>query len=156
MLGVTLTQKNRLLVFANKRTKSNLKRFCVANPGKICSINRVKSKVQMEDFYKDPDAKFLRNCKFKFRCFKGWDDLEETDQIAVRFCGECKKPVYYCETQEQLNFAIANDKCVAIRRDHPSGRLEQLSLGQVIYPWPQPIRVSNPSIDPTNGEANIG
>jgi hypothetical protein len=110
----------------------------------------------MEDSFQDRPSKYLRNCKFKFRCFKLWDDLEETDQIAVRFCDECKKHVYYCETQEQLNFAIARNECVAIRWNHPTGKLEQLSLGQVIYPWPQPISVSNPTADGVDDDPDKG
>ena len=110
----------------------------------------------MKDSNQSGPPKFLRNCIFKFRCFQSWDDLEETDQSAVRFCSECKKHVYYCETQEQLNFAIASDKCVAIRRNHPKGRLEQLSLGQVISPWPQPIQASEYSADPgDNAKAEV-
>ncbi len=43
-----------------------------------------------------------------------WDDLKVTQNPAVGFCEDCKKHVYYCETPEQLNFAIAKDLCVAI------------------------------------------
>ena len=87
----------------------------------------------------EPDFKasrFLRNCKFKFKCYKSWDDLERTDNPAISFCGDCKKNVYYCETPEELNFAIAKNLCVAIRQDHPKAAHRQLSLGSVIDPWP--------------------
>jgi hypothetical protein len=87
----------------------------------------------------EPDFKasrFLRNCKFKFKCYKSWDDLERTDNPAISFCGDCKKNVYYCETPEELNFAIAKNLCVAIRHDHPKAAHRQLSLGSVIDPWP--------------------
>ena len=87
----------------------------------------------------EPDFKasrFLRNCKFKFKCYKSWDDLERTDNPAISFCGDCKKNVYYCETPEELNFAIAENLCVAIRHDHPKAAHRQLSLGSVIDPWP--------------------
>lgn len=86
----------------------------------------------------EPDFKasrFLRNCKFKFKCYKSWDDLERTDNPAISFCGDCKKNVYYCETPEELNFAIAKNLCVAIRHDHPKAAHRQLSLGSVIDPW---------------------
>lgn len=87
----------------------------------------------------EPDFKasrFLRNCKFKFKCYKSWDDLERTDNPTISFCGDCKKHVYYCETPEELNFAIAKNLCVAIRHDHPKAAHRQLSLGSVIDPWP--------------------
>ena len=87
----------------------------------------------------EPDFKasrFLRNCKFKFKCYKSWDDLERTDNPAISFCGDCKKNVYYCETPEELNFAIAKNLCVAIRQDHPRAAHRQLSLGTVLDPWP--------------------
>ncbi len=87
----------------------------------------------------EPDVKasrFLRNFKFKFKCYKSWDDLERTDNPAISFCGDCKKNVYYCETPEELNFAIAENLCVAIRHDHPKAAHRQLSLGSVIDPWP--------------------
>ena len=75
---------------------------------------------------------FFRNCRFKFKCYKSWDDLERTDNPAISFCGDCKKNVYYCETPEELNFAIAKNLCVAIRHDHPKAAHRQLSLGSVI------------------------
>ena len=87
----------------------------------------------------EPDFKasrFLRNCKFKFKCYKSWDDLERTDNPAISFCGDCKKNVYYCETPEELKFAIAKNLCVAIRQDHPRAAHRQLSLGSVLDPWP--------------------
>ncbi len=87
----------------------------------------------------EPDfnaSRFLRNCKFKFKCYKSWDDLERTDNPAISFCGDCKKNVYYCETPEELNFAIAKNLCVAIRQDHHRAAHRQLSLGSVLDPWP--------------------
>ena len=81
-------------------------------------------------------SRFLRNCKFKFKCYKSWDDLERADNPAISFCGDCKKHVYYCETPEELNFAIAKNLCVAIRQDHPRAAHRQLSLGTVLDPWP--------------------
>jgi hypothetical protein len=65
-----------------------------------------------------------------------WDDLKVTQNPAVGFCEDCKKHVYYCETPEQLNFAIAKDLCVAIRRDHLKAEHKQLSLGSIVDPWP--------------------
>lgn len=65
-----------------------------------------------------------------------WDDLKVTQNPAVGFCEDCKKHVYYCETPEQLNFAIAKDLCVAIRRDHQKAEHKQLSLGSIVDPWP--------------------
>ena len=81
----------------------------------------------------DPNALyFFRSCTFKFKCYISWDDLKVTQNPAVGFCEDCKKHVYYCETPEQLNFAIAKDLCVAIRRDHPRAEHKQLSLGSIV------------------------
>ena len=54
----------------------------------------------------------------------------------LAFVATAKKNVYYCETPEELNFAIAKNLCVAIRHDHPKAAHRQLSLGSVIDPWP--------------------
>jgi len=48
-----------------------------------------------------------------YRCPRTWDELSRTTNRNERFCGECKKIVHFCTTQEQLDQAIARGWCVA-------------------------------------------
>ncbi len=56
----------------------------------------------------------IRNCEFKFQCPKTWDSLSLTTVHEVRFCEECKKEVFFCNTAKELKSAIVADRCVAI------------------------------------------
>jgi hypothetical protein len=71
----------------------------------------------------------IRNCKFRFKCQKLWDDLELTDNSSIRFCRECQRDVVFCGTDSDLMRAITNDECVAVNIPN-SGRSEPL-LGMV-------------------------
>lgn len=57
-----------------------------------------------------------RNCKFKFKCDKRWDDLLEVDEDSsfVRFCGTCSEEVFLVKTKEQLWKAMEANACVAM------------------------------------------
>jgi type IV pilus assembly protein PilB len=58
----------------------------------------------------------IQNCRlrFQFKCPKDWDALQETAEVGVRFCGECHKQVYLCQSkQEAAQHAMAGH-CVAL------------------------------------------
>jgi hypothetical protein len=55
-------------------------------------------------------------CTFKFLCDKQWSDLNKianTDHI--RYCEHCTKPVFLCDTYEEMAEHAAKAHCVALR-----------------------------------------
>ena len=58
--------------------------------------------------------RLIRNCKFRFRCTRQWQLLDETEAPSIRFCGECRKKVYLCETDVELIEALQQNRCVAM------------------------------------------
>lgn len=52
-------------------------------------------------------------CEMDFNCPKQWDELNATSDSLVRDCEECGKPVYFVDSQEELEEAAAKGKCVA-------------------------------------------
>jgi hypothetical protein len=54
----------------------------------------------------------IRNCIWGYKCQAFWSDLSKTDDESIRFCGECEKEVFYCNSPEELQEAIALNKCV--------------------------------------------
>lgn len=53
-------------------------------------------------------------CQFKFTCPMVWGLLSPTDQIKVRFCGECQREVFICVSEGELDFHVKRGHCVAI------------------------------------------
>ena len=51
-------------------------------------------------------------CRFEFICDKQWDDLEQTSQKSKRYCGDCARHVYLCNTEKQLERCQARRDCV--------------------------------------------
>ncbi len=70
----------------------------------------------------------IRNCVFSFKCSAVWEQLEDTDNEAVRFCQDCQREVYYCDTDDELVAAVKLNRCVAFEKE-PGTRL----LGSVKY-----------------------
>jgi hypothetical protein len=60
----------------------------------------------------------LRNieCTFEFKCDKQWDDLETLVASNIKFCQQCRKDVYLCKTQEELDHARSLGRCISIER----------------------------------------
>lgn len=59
----------------------------------------------------------LRNCVFAFRCKADWDSMTPLDSGGrVRFCPDCEKEVYLCESDQELIHNVVNNKCIALVR----------------------------------------
>lgn len=59
----------------------------------------------------------LRNCVFAFRCKANWDNMTPVDSSGrVRFCLDCQKEVYLCESDQELIHYVVNNKCIALVR----------------------------------------
>jgi hypothetical protein len=43
-----------------------------------------------------------------------WGKLNGTDVDNIKFCSNCQKEVYFCETDEELVEAVKRNKCVGI------------------------------------------
>lgn len=73
----------------------------------------------------------IRNCKFAFKCKANWDSMEPTDDMGhVRFCLDCQREVFFCQSDEELVHHVLNNRCIAlIRNDH--GKSHRL-MGDVI------------------------
>ena len=57
----------------------------------------------------------IRNCEFKFKCPKQWDDLKSNPHNAnIKHCDTCEKLVYLVETEEELVYKVWQNLCVAI------------------------------------------
>lgn len=73
----------------------------------------------------------IRNCSFAFRCKANWDTMMPTDADGrVRFCLDCQKEVFLCESDAELISNLVNNRCIALIREE-RGRSRRL-LGEVI------------------------
>jgi uncharacterized protein (TIGR02996 family) len=55
-----------------------------------------------------------QNLCFNVVCDRRWEDLAATDDEKLRFCGECKKHVHYCDTIEEARSHAHAGECVAV------------------------------------------
>lgn len=71
-------------------------------------------------------------CEMDFSCPKKWDELNVTADSLVRDCEECGKPVYFVDSQEELDEAAAKGKCIAFynqdKDNLPPEKREELRL----------------------------
>ena len=59
----------------------------------------------------------IRNCTFAFRCKANWDKMTPTDSDGrIRFCLDCQKEVYLCESDQELIHNVVNNRCIALVR----------------------------------------
>lgn len=52
-------------------------------------------------------------CVMEYVCPKTWESLAVTGRDDIRFCDQCKKKVYLCASQEEVDAAAELGKCVA-------------------------------------------
>tara|TARA_R110002050_G_scaffold57423_5_gene129256 strand:+ start:175850 stop:176200 length:351 start_codon:yes stop_codon:yes gene_type:complete len=55
----------------------------------------------------------ISNCKLSFKCSKQWSSLTDKDINNQRYCDACKEDVYWCGTQEEIDTATSENRCVA-------------------------------------------
>ena len=53
-------------------------------------------------------------CDMEVVCDKQWGELLPTDEDGIKFCGECKKLVFYTTTPAELRLAAKRGLCVFI------------------------------------------
>ena len=55
----------------------------------------------------------IENCAMDFYCSKNWNELIDTEVKDIKFCLECKKEVYFCNTLEEFESNSKLGTCVA-------------------------------------------
>jgi uncharacterized protein (TIGR02996 family) len=51
---------------------------------------------------------------FEFQCPKRWEGLRATDNMRVRWCSTCHKPVHFCNTIDAARGHARQGRCVAV------------------------------------------
>jgi hypothetical protein len=77
--------------------------------------------------------------QFTVACHRSWQDLEATDHQLVRYCHDCKRNVYYCDTINEARENAWEGRCVAIdlgviRRERDLER-PRMMVGMVDPNW---------------------
>ncbi len=62
--------------------------------------------MQIKDFLDD------FGCEVQVLCGKSWEELDATEENGIRFCGECKKLVFYAKNPTELKIAAQRNLCV--------------------------------------------
>lgn len=73
------------------------------------------SEANMDDSERHVKLWDVLNCPLETPCTQQWDDLapDETSE-KLRHCRACQKPVYRCDSEEELNHHAAQGRCVSI------------------------------------------
>ena len=83
----------------------------------------------------------VANCEMKVVCGKQWTELNATDQDGIRFCGDCKKLVFYTKTAAELKVAAEKGLCVYIVPDTSAERADNFNgLARNFVPTRERIR----------------
>lgn len=56
-------------------------------------------------------------CQFKFKCPRGWNELDSTSNAKVRLCTSCDSNVYLAVTSSEFEQYARENKCVALVED---------------------------------------
>ena len=67
------------------------------------------------------------DCEMKVVCGKKWTELNATEQDGIRFCGDCKKLVFYTKTAAELKVAAEKGLCVYIVPDTSADRADNFN-----------------------------
>lgn len=76
-----------------------------------------------------PEKLTIRNCKFAYKCTAKWDNLQETEDESIRFCDECQKEVFFCDSDDTLVSLVKLNRCIAILKPNSKEYL----LGDIEY-----------------------
>ncbi|HEX8248126.1 MAG TPA: hypothetical protein VF599_08145 [Pyrinomonadaceae bacterium] len=92
----------------------------------------------------EKNAKIVE-CNFKFRCPQKWEEMGETGQENVRFCGECKEKVYFAETDSRLSELRDAGRCVAVWEQKPGNDFLTRTAGVIMPPDFPDLKLPNGS-----------
>ena len=68
----------------------------------------------------------IPNCRLAFQCPREWAAMQSTADDQIRFCGECKRAVHYCDSDDLLRTVVINGWCVAIPVEGENGGVMQI------------------------------
>lgn len=54
--------------------------------------------------------------RFRYQCPNHWETLSPTPEAAVRYCGDCRRNVYFCESVESVERHASEGHCIAVPR----------------------------------------
>lgn len=75
----------------------------------------------------------IQNCEWKVKCPIRWEALDKTNRDGVRNCSVCAREVHLCETKGEIEQAIRNNWCVAIRENQRQA-LDHMAVGEIGSP----------------------
>jgi hypothetical protein len=58
-------------------------------------------------------------CEMDVNCPKEWDELALTENPLIRNCSDCGKPVHFISSQDELDIAAIDGRCVAFVSETP-------------------------------------
>jgi hypothetical protein len=67
--------------------------------------------------YSLEEIKEFEDCAFKFKCPMDWDNLEETDDVDVKYCSVCEENVYHAPNLLEFKQRVKEKQCVSIRNN---------------------------------------
>ena len=72
--------------------------------------------------------------RFKYLCPSNWDTLEPTDRAEVRYCTQCEKSVYLCNTTDDVAKRARWGQCVALDRGFAAGARAEMTASYLGRP----------------------
>ncbi|MGF1583365.1 MAG: TIGR02996 domain-containing protein [Gemmataceae bacterium] len=65
-------------------------------------------------FHKQVQRRVRKLVRFEYECSKRWEQLQSTEDPFARFCDECQKNVFFCESIDQAQRHANRGHCIAI------------------------------------------
>jgi|GEM_PF-3592211 len=71
-------------------------------------------------------------CTFKFQCDKQWEELSKiSENRNVRYCSDCRKPVFMCNSYEELAEHAERSECIAFKSHYE----REILVGEIASPY---------------------
>lgn len=52
--------------------------------------------------------------RFQYRCPNRWETLSPTEEAGCRYCGDCRRNVYFCDSAEAVKRHARHGDCIAV------------------------------------------
>ena len=69
---------------------------------------------------------YIENCEYsvEYECPLKWKNLKKTDDPTIRFCNECNKNVYLCNTEQKMDKHVKLNHCIAVEEPQVMGLID--------------------------------
>jgi hypothetical protein len=77
----------------------------------------------------------IKNCKFTYKCPQKWESLESTKDSTLKFCENCKSPVYLCSSESEIRIMSMSGECIAVNQveiEPPGNRISAEEFYQTL------------------------